>query len=52
MELVQLRGVWGSGVWADDTSCPYLVYDALGRTYWFSPVTMEPVVVQKFEGHA
>jgi hypothetical protein len=34
----------------DEDVCPYWVIDGRGRGYWYSPITMEPVVLQCREG--
>jgi hypothetical protein len=34
----------------DEEVTPYLVHDALGRNFWFSPVSGEAVVIQRREG--
>jgi len=34
----------------DEEVTPYLVHDALGRNFWFSPVSGEAVVIQIREG--
>jgi hypothetical protein len=41
----------GMVIYTDEELCPYVVWND-GKFYWFSPVTMGPVVVQKREGNA
>ena len=36
----------------DEDLCPYIVWDTSRGSYWFSPVSMEAVVIQRKEGHA
>ena len=32
--------------------CPFAVSNERGVIYWYSPITGEPVIVQRFVGHA
>jgi hypothetical protein len=41
-----------SSVWVDEDICPYVVWDDRYGAYWFSPLTMGPVVIQRKEGMA
>lgn len=36
----------------DEYYCPFAIHTETGEIHWFSPVTNEIVLIQRFVGHA